>query len=190
MKSSRATLVCAYVMQENFQNKYYDELVQRIKHRLHLPDSTLFTGQHVLGLWTLCISALPHSKDTEDACSLFSRHELKMMEWVDDTKLLNKKGWPWSCSMQMASPLLQDISDALSPGRLQHPERKARILLFGHTATLCPLLCRLGLFGAPFSSLEQLGGRIDSSITRRRGPLSCDNGLPQASMLPQTSSTT
>ena len=136
-------------MQDQFQDKYYDDLVERMKERLQLPSSAQLTRDHILGLWTLCISVVPQSEShAVDACSLFSSHEHELMEWIDDTKLLNKRGWADLISLQMASPLLQDIYDALGPGRMQHPERKAR-MLFGHAESLCPLICQLGLFGSP-----------------------------------------
>ena len=146
---SQCTLCC---VQDKFQDKYYDDLVERMRERLHLPSSAQLTRDHILGLWTLCISVVPQAEGhAVDACSLFSRHEHELMEWIDDTKLLNKRGWADLISLQMASPLLQDIYDALGSGRLQHPERKAR-MLFGHAETLCPLICQLGLFGSPVLS--------------------------------------
>lgn len=136
-------------MQDEFQDKHYDELVSRMRERLQLPDNVQLTRDHILGLWTLCISVVPETEgQAVDACSLFSSQEHDLMEWIDDTKLLNKCGWAGLISLQMASPLLQDIYDALGPGRVEQPERRAR-MLFGHAESLCPLICQLGLFGSP-----------------------------------------
>ena len=88
---SQCTLCC---VQDKFQDKYYDDLVERMRERLHLPSSAQLTRDHILGLWTLCISVVPQAEGhAVDACSLFSRHEHELMEWIDDTKLLNKRGW-------------------------------------------------------------------------------------------------
>jgi hypothetical protein len=136
-------------MQDELQSKYYDALVERVRERLHLPSTAPLTRDHVLALWTLCISVVPHPEaEVVDACSLFSRQEHEVMEWIDDTKLLNKRGWAQRIALQMASPLMEDIHDALGSGRQKNPERRAR-MLFGHAESLCPLICQLGLFGSP-----------------------------------------
>jgi hypothetical protein len=77
---------------------------------------------------------------------------------IDDTKMLNKRGWPERICLQMASPLLQDIYHAVGSGRHQYKERKAR-LLFGHAESLIPILCQLGLFGSPVQDGPTFGKR-------------------------------
>jgi len=111
----------------------------------------------VRGLWTLCTAEASLQDLTSHACDLFDADQRALLEWLDDTALLNKRGWAHEVNFAMAAPLISDLRASLSDRR----GRRSR-LLFAHAETLVPLLCRMGLFGAPpLSSMPRCSSSAD-----------------------------
>ncbi|XP_062177714.1 uncharacterized protein LOC133882530 [Alnus glutinosa] len=111
-----------------------------------------FTRNDTSSLWFLCKQQASLRDITDQACSLFSRSEIELLEWTDDLELFKLKGYGEPLNYQMGVPLLQDVWQAIEEAKKAQEEKQARgsyekaRLRFAHAETVVPFSCLLGLF--------------------------------------------
>lgn len=167
-------------MQALWSIPHLESLIPDITRKLQLPCSTLLSAQHIAALWTLCQTEASLQLSTSNACSLFDHQQRALLQWLDDTALLNKRGWPNALNYEMAGDLVQDLVASITEDLVAKPWRRAR-LIFAHAETLVPLLCLLRLFGSPgavpligsegaLKGLQSVGQGRDVRHLSSRGP--------------------
>ncbi|KAI4302436.1 hypothetical protein MLD38_038181 [Melastoma candidum] len=121
-----------------------------------------FTRQDAASLWFLCKQEASLLDITNQACALFSKDEIALLEWTDDLEVFILKGYGKSLNYRMGVPLLRDVLQSMEEAIKAYEENyapgsyeKAR-LRFAHAETVVPFTCLLGLFleGAEFEQIQ------------------------------------
>jgi hypothetical protein len=194
-RHERVGLTLTRALQRSWRGAQLRHLLPRLRRRLGVPSHVQLTANHVESLWVLLCShhALQGDEgpDADEqqwhgAHALFEQQDVEHLEWLDDVAFLNKRGWGHRLNYAIAVPLLQDLRDAIAAAvAAADAGAKARRLLFGHAETLAPLLCHLGLFGAPGSVTTAHSGACDphrggTSVARHNAHDSCS--MPAAQL--------
>ncbi|XP_020100423.1 multiple inositol polyphosphate phosphatase 1 isoform X3 [Ananas comosus] len=143
---------------EKLKEPILDEITSSLVSRYNLN----FTRQDVASLWFLCKQEASLLDMTDQACGLFNKAEILLLEWTDDLEVFVLKGYGKSINYRMGIPLLRDVVQSMeqaiiakeenrSPGNFE----KAR-LRFAHAETVVPFTCLLGLFleGSEFEKIQ------------------------------------
>lgn len=137
----------------------FDEITRSLAARYELN----FTIKDTSTLWFLCKQEASLLNITDQACGLFSKDEVELLEWTDDLEMFILKGYGNSLNYRMGVPLLEDVvlsmelaikakEEGFAPGSYE----KAR-LRFAHAETLVPFSCLIGLFleGSEFEQIQR-----------------------------------
>ncbi|KAJ4972254.1 hypothetical protein NE237_005353 [Protea cynaroides] len=144
---------------EKLKEPILDEITPALVRRYQLN----FTRQDTASLWFLCKQEASLLDITDQACSLFTPHEITLLEWTDDLEVYILKGYGKSINYRMGVPLLEDVVQSMEQAINSKEENlipgtyeKAR-LRFAHAETVVPFSCLLGLFleGSEFERIQR-----------------------------------
>lgn len=130
------------------QEEVYAQIAVSLMERFELNVSS----NDVSTLWFLCKQEAAVLDIVDQACALFTREEVELLEWADDILLHHLKGYGESINYRMGVRLLMNVFECMeraisgSEGA-QVPNSVERAhLRFAHAETLIPFICLLGLF--------------------------------------------
>ncbi|XP_078162796.1 uncharacterized protein LOC144557975 isoform X2 [Carex rostrata] len=133
---------------EELKAPIIEDITSALISRHHLD----FKRQDVASLWFLCKQQASLLNITDQACGLFNKTEILLLEWTDDLEVFLLKGYGKSINYWMGVPLLRDIfqrmQEAIQANEENQPggmyERAQ--LQFAHAGTIISFGCLLGLF--------------------------------------------
>ncbi|KAF7831900.1 multiple inositol polyphosphate phosphatase 1 isoform X1 [Senna tora] len=149
--------------QEPSVNKLKEPILDEITSALVGRYGLNFTRQDASSLWFLCKQEASLLDITNQACSLFSPSEIKLLEWTDDLEGYILKGYGKSVNYRMGMPLLEDVVQSMEQAIQAKEEKRApgsyekARLRFAHAETIVPFSCLLGLFleGSEFEQIQK-----------------------------------
>ncbi|KAI3508466.1 hypothetical protein L1887_23474 [Cichorium endivia] len=133
---------------QKLKQPVFDEITLSLAARYELN----FTWNDISSLWFLCKQEASLFNITDQACGLFTKDEVNLLEWTDDIETFILRGYGNSLNYRMGVPLLEDVISSMEQAIIANKEghatgsyEKAR-LRFAHAETLVPFSCLIGLF--------------------------------------------